>query len=140
MKPSPLSSSLVLRNKAVLVAFACAFGVALASVSPLQAANPPAMQSLADKAQKLPVSATFEKVKNNEGPPFVMKLKNESEAPLEVSVTILLSVLSHNRDKARHVPPQVIQPGKTWTVDGLAALDKVTVAAKGFAPLQLEVK
>jgi hypothetical protein len=48
--------------------------------------------------------------------------------------------MSHNRDKARHVPAHVIEAGKTWTVDGLAALDKVTVAAPGFAPLELEVK
>jgi hypothetical protein len=47
--------------------------------------------------------------------------------------------MSHNRDKARVLPLHSIPAGETWTVDGLAALDKVSVASKGYAPLELEV-
>ena len=94
----------------------------------------------AEHAPALPLTATFEKVKTDQAPPFVLKLKNTSKNPVEVSATILLSVQSHNRDKARKVPAHKIAAGDTWTIDGLAALDKVTVEGKGFAPLELEVK
>ena len=43
-------------------------------------------------------------------------------------------------DKARMVPAEVVAPGATMKIADLAALDKVTVMADGFAPLELEVK
>jgi len=122
-------------GRIVLLALTCALSVVLV---PLPFAN--AAETQAKKAPPLPVTATFEKVKSDEKPPFVLKLKNDSKQPLEVSVTILLSVMSHNRDKARVIPAHVIPAGETWKVDELAALDKVTVAAKDFAPLELEVR
>lgn len=138
MKSSP-STSFRRTGKTVLVAFACIFAITLVQL-PAFGISTPTLQPLAEKAKTLPVKATFEKVKNDDGPPFILKLKNESNAPLEVTVTIYLSVLSHNRDKARHVPAQIIEAGKTSTIGDLAALDKVTVASPGFAPLELEVK
>jgi len=99
----------------------------------------PTMQA-ADKAPALPMTATFEKVASTEKPPFVLKLKNDSKAALKVSAKVLLSVAAHNADKARMVPAEVVAPGATMKIADLAALDKVTVMADGFAPLELEVK
>jgi hypothetical protein len=135
MNPSKYSAMRRKVGRTLLLALAFAFSVALVQ---LPLAN--AAEARANKIPALPVTATVEKVKSDDKPPFVLKLKNDSKDPLEVVVTILLSVMSHNRDKARHVPAHVIPAGQTWTIDGLAALDKVSVAAKGFAPLELEVK
>lgn len=118
----------------VFLALACVFTTALVTLPRANAA-----ETSTAKAPALPVTATFEKVKSDEKPPFVLKLKNNSKKPLEVTVTILLSVMSHNRDKARVLPLHSIPAGETWTVDGLAALDKVSVVSKGYTPLELEV-
>ena len=134
MNKSKSSQPRGLFARVVLLALTCGLSVTLMSIPAAHAA-----ETQATKAPALPVKAKFEKVPSNEKPPFVLKLTNQSKQPLEVSVTILLSVMSHNRDKARVIPAQVIPAGETWTVDGLAALDKVTIAAKGFAPLELEV-
>ena len=37
------------------------------------------------------------------------------------------------------VPAHLVKAGDTWTIDGLAASDKVTVMAAGYAPLELTV-
>jgi hypothetical protein len=124
-----------------LLLSACAITVTSFSIPALNATELSTAQPLADqKAPSLPVEATFSKVKSEEAPPYVLTLKNTSNQAIEVNVTILLSVMSHNREKARHVPTHVIEAGKSWKVEGLAAADKVTVAAKGFAPLELVVK
>ena len=99
----------------------------------------PTLQA-SDKAPALPMTATFTKAASAEKPPFVLNLKNDSKAALKVSAKVLLSVVAHNADKARMVPAEVVAPGHTMTISGLAALDKVTVMADGFAPLELEVK
>jgi hypothetical protein len=138
MNPSSLTPAQPSRSFFRLCVSACALAAALVSL-PAFAAEHSAKAS-DHAAAKLPVSATFSKVKAEDAPPFVLTLKNESKDALEVTVTVLLSVMSHNRDKARHVPPHVIAAGKTWTVGELAALDKVIVEAKGYAPLELEVK
>lgn len=140
MKTSPDSSLLGFLSRAFLMSV-CALSVAALQIPALNAAELITARPLADQtAPNLPVEATFSKVKSEDMPPYVLTLKNTSSRALEVNVTVLLSVMSHNRDKARRVPAQIIEPGKTWKVEGLAAADKVTVAAKGFAPLELVVK
>ncbi|HVT74205.1 MAG TPA: hypothetical protein VHD61_13800 [Lacunisphaera sp.] len=92
----------------------------------------------ADKA--LPVTPTIENTKAKDHPPFVLKLKNNSAAPLKLSAKVLLSVVAHNADKARMVPAQNVAAGATMTIPDLAAMDKVTVKADGYAPLEVVVK
>ena len=123
-------------HTAIFLAFACILGVGFTPSANAAAAQP----AVSEKAPALPVKATFEKVKKDDAPPYVLKLKNTSKESLEVSVTVLLSVMSHNRDKARQIPAHVIAAGDTYSVADLAAMDKVTVNAKGYAPLELEVK
>lgn len=126
-------------SRTALIALGCA--LAFVSAPALRAADTAALQPLADKAPALPLTATFEKVvRSEDGPPFVLKLTNTSKDTLKVSVKILLSVFAHNTEKARNLPTQVIEAGKTWTIPELAALDKVIITADGFAPLELTVK
>ena len=133
------SNSLALRSPALL-ALAGALLISFVPLPALQATDAPTTHALADKAPSLPLTAKFEKIETQEGPPYVLKLTNTSKQSVKVSATIYLSVMSHNRDKARQVPAHVIEPGQTWIIDELAALDKVTVNADGFAPLELVVK
>ena len=107
---------------------------------PVALAEGSAAAPRADKGKPLPVQTSFEKTSVTDAPPYVLKVKNTSNGALKVSATVLLSVLSHNRDKAREHPAQAIEPGQTWTIGELAALDKVILKADGYEPLQLEVK
>lgn len=93
-----------------------------------------------EKAPALPVTATFEKTTGAEEAPYSLKLKNTSKETITVSAKILLSVAFHADSKARMVSEHAIKAGETWSIPGLAAEDKVTVMAKGFAPLELVVK
>jgi len=100
------------------------------------------LQALADnKAPALPVTTSFAKgdKAGPNGGVFVLTVKNTSAQSLKISATIVVSVASHNRPHTREVPAQVIEPGQTVTIDDLVALDKVTLNAEGFAPLELEV-
>ena len=111
-----------------LLALACAFVLSLVSVPALQAA---------DKA--LPLTATFEKVANTAGTPFVLHLKNDSKDTLKLSGKVLLSVVNHAVDKARALPEKSVEAGKVMTVTGLAGDDKVLVSAAGYATLEVKV-
>jgi hypothetical protein len=123
-------------SRNALIALGCALSLALIPVSALKAAD-----TAAPQAASLPVTAKFEKSASAEkGPPFVLTLTNTSKASLTVSAKILLSVVAHSETKARKVPAHVIAPGESWTIADLAAQDKVTVTAEGFAPLELTVK
>jgi hypothetical protein len=118
-----------------LLALACAFGLMVATVT--ATADSVAVQPLADQA--LPLSSTFEKVESTEGTPFVLNLKNDSQATLKVSGKVLLSVVHHAMDKARVLPEQTIEAGQVWSIKGLAADDRVILTAAGYAPLEVKV-
>jgi len=90
------------------------------------------------KGPSLPATATFEKVTSGEDSGlYVLNLKNESSAPLKVSATIISSVTFHANSKTRALSDHVIDAGDTWTIDHLAAADKVTISADGFASLEV---
>src|SRR5665213_2321957 len=122
--------------KSAAVALACAFTFVQA---PAARAADASLKSLEDKAPSLPLSASFAKVADAETGPYVLSLKNTSDGALKVTVKILLSVYFHADSKARNLPEHSIAAGEVWTIPGLAAADKVTVSASGYAPLELTV-
>jgi hypothetical protein len=124
--------------KSSAIALGCALALAFAQAPAARAADP-ALRSLDDKVPSLPVSASFAKVADPETGPYVLSLKNTSDSALKVTVKILLSVYFHADSKARNLPEHSIGAGEVWTVPGLAAADKVTVSASGYAPLELTV-
>jgi hypothetical protein len=123
---------------AALLAVGSAFGFAPVLTAAANAAELPALRDLDDKAPALPLAATFAKAEGEDGP-YVLSLKNTSNSTLKVSAKILLSVYFHADSKARNVPEHAVDAGQVWTIPGLAANDKVTVTADGFAPLELTV-
>lgn len=115
-----------------LLALGCALGLVFAAV--------PAVQAAEADAKALPLTAVFEKVaKVEEAPPFALHLKNTSKESLKVNLKVRLAVVAHPMAKARDINDHVIDAGQTWTVSELAAGDKVTVTAAGYAPLELVV-
>ncbi len=126
-------------RRTALIALGCVFGLALVQVPAMKAAGTATLQPLADKAPSLPLTATFEKVTGTESGPYVLTLKNDSKDALKVSAKVLLSVAFHAEAKARNVPEHAIDAGQTWSIPNLAAQDRITVTAKGFAPLELTV-
>ena len=136
-----INSPLALRAFCSTAGLACfALAITLGQMPSLHAASTPPAHPTANQGPILPLTAKFEQMKSKEAPNYVLKLTNDSKKAITASATVYLSVMSHNRDKARQVAAHVIEPGKTWTIDELAALDKVTVTAEGFAPLELVVK
>ena len=138
MNTAKIASKRSSLSRNALIALGCALSLVIVPVATLKANDaPPA----ATKAPSLPLTATFEKVATAEkGAPFVLKLTNTSKAAVTVSAKILLSVVVHSAPNSRSVPAHAIAPGQTWTISELSALDKVTVTAEGFAPLELTVK
>jgi len=98
-----------------------------------------ALQRLEDKAPSLPLTYSFEKVTDPDTGPYVLNLKNVSGDAIKVSAQVLSSVTFHANSKVRNLPEHAIDPGQVWTITELAATDKVTITAKGFAPLELTV-
>ena len=96
-------------------------------------------QPTSDQLAKLPVEHAFvkEKTGDNKGL-YTLTLKNTSAKALKVSAAVEESVTSHNKPK-NHTESSTIEPGKSWKIEALAAHDKVTVSADGFAPLSLSV-
>jgi hypothetical protein len=139
MIPTITSPRFSLR-KSALLALGCAFCAAFVSVPALKAADAVTLQSLADAAPALPLSHSFTKVEGGEKGPYVLKLKNESSTDVTVTVKILLAVVFHAETKARNLPAHKIEAGKDWSIADLAAEDKVTVTAEGYAPLEIVVK
>ena len=139
MIPTNKSTRSSLRKSAFL-ALGCAFCAAFVSVPALKASNPATLQPLADAAPALPLSHSFTKVEGGEKGPYVLKLKNESSANVTVTAKILLAVVFHAETKARNLPAHTIEAGKDWSIADLAAEDKVTLTADGFAPLEIVVK
>lgn len=98
-----------------------------------------ASQPRADKAAPaLPLSHSFEKASEG-ATPFVLTVKNDSKATLQLSGHVLLSVVNHAMDKARKLPDHSLEAGKTWTITELTADDKVILNAAGYAPLEVRV-
>ena len=126
-------------GRTALIALGCAFSLALVQLPALKAADTATLLPLADKAPSLPVTSAFEKVAGAEHGPYVLKLTSTAKAALKVNVKVLLSVAFHAEAKARHLPEQTIEAGKTLSVPDLSAQDKVVVSAAGFAPLELTV-
>ena len=122
-----------------MIVLGCALGLVFAPSPALRAASTTALPTLDDKAPSLPLTSTLDKVAGAEAGPYVLKLQNVSKDALTVSAKVLLSLPSHADRKARDVPEHVIDPGQAWTIGDLAAGDKVTITAPGFAPLELTV-
>jgi hypothetical protein len=126
-------------RRAALFALGCAFTLSFVPVSALKAADAAPTPPSTEKGPKLPLTATFEKVTGGENGPYVLKLKNVSKDPVTVSTKILLSVVFHADNKARHLPEHVIKAAEVWSIPDLASADKVILTAKGFAPLEIIV-
>ena len=120
----------VLSVRSLVAALCCALGLVF-----LMASNAKA----ADKAPSLPVTATFEKVTTDGVSGYALNLKNDSADALKVTVTITPSVVFHADAKVKTLPAHAIDAGQVWTIKDLAAGDKLSVAADGFAKLELTV-
>jgi hypothetical protein len=120
-----------------LLALACLAGLPFVAVS-VRAADDAAALPRADAAA-LPLSHSFSKVESSAGTPFVLTVKNESKASLQLSGHVLLSVVNHAMDKARKLPEHTLEAGKTWVISDLTGDDKVILSAPGFAPLEIRV-
>jgi hypothetical protein len=122
----------------VLLASSCLAAAAFLTSSALAADS--ANQPRADKvAPALPLSHSFEKSADAATTPFVLKVKNDSKATLQISGHVLLSVVNHAMDKARKLPDHSLEAGQTWTITELTADDKVILSAPGYAPLEIRV-
>ncbi len=132
------STHLAMRGSA-LMALSCALCLAIVQIPAVKAADAVALRPVEDKAPSLPLSYSFEKVTDGENGPYLLKLKNTSNDAVRASAQILSSVASHENSKVRNIPEHAIDPGQVWTIDELAATDKVTISATGFAPLELTV-
>jgi hypothetical protein len=127
------------RRAALLVLGAALFS--LAPFAAIAADDASAPQPLADQAAPLPLQATFHKTKSGENAGlFTLRLKNTSADTITATASIIVSVPVHNNPKVREEPAHAIKPGKSWSIRKLAAGDKVTVKADGFAPLELTVQ
>jgi hypothetical protein len=134
---SPSTRSYIFR--AATIAIGCVLGLVLSNGPALRAAGQVPLQSLDDKAPALPLTSSFEKVEGAEAGPYVLKLQNTSKDALKVTAQVLTSLPSHANRKTRDIPEHVIEAGQSWSIPDLAASDKVTVTAPGFAPLELTV-
>jgi hypothetical protein len=137
MTTSRFSSRLLIHWTA-LAALALASTLALVQMPTARAAGSSALTALDDKAPSLPVATSFAKADGEDGP-YVLSVKNTSGSTVNVSAKILLSVYFHADSKAKNIPAHAIDAGQTWTIPGLAATDKVTLSADGFASLELTV-
>jgi hypothetical protein len=120
--------------RTALFALTCSLGLVLSQSSVLRAAD-----SASQPAPALPVTTAFEKVTGTENGPYLLKVTNVSKQDLTLSAKVQLSMPSHADRKSREVAAKSVAPGEVLTIDGLAAADKVTVTADGFAPLSLTV-
>ncbi len=117
------------------IAFACTF----VQVPSARASGSAALGAMDDKAPSLPLDPSFEKVADAENGPYVLSLKNTSKDEVKVTAKVLLSVYFHDDLRSRNIPEHAVGAGEVWTINHLAAQDKVTLSAKGFAPLELTV-
>jgi hypothetical protein len=142
MITSDTASSRPALRRTNLLALGCALGLAFVPVAALRAADTLTPQNLADSAPalpSLPLTSSIEKTTGGENGPYVLKLKNTSTAAVKVTAKILLSVAFHAENKAKNLPEHTVEAGQVWSIADLAAADKVVLAAKGYAPLEIEV-
>lgn len=119
-----------------LLIVACALACVVPSPTISAAATDRAESSAIEQPQALPVSVWFEKaVPEDSETPMILRLKNEARESMSVGATIETSIVVPNRPKSRTVPPQVVPPGGTLSIDKLAPDDRVTLTAEGFDPL-----
>jgi hypothetical protein len=140
--PHPMSISNTARSvigRTALIALGCAFSLAIVQISTAKAGGAAMLRPLDDQAQSLPVTTSFDKGTDPDLGPYILNIKNTSKDGLKVSVKIHLSVAFHANNKDRNIADHTIDSGQTWTVTDLASGDKITVAAEGFAPLELTV-
>ncbi len=121
-----------------MAALGSAFALALVQIPSVKAADVATFKVMDDKAPSLPVTATFAKADGEDGP-YVLSVKNSSYNSIKVSGKVLLGVFFHADSKSRIIPEHEIDAGQVWTIPGLAANDKVTLNAPGFAALELTV-
>jgi hypothetical protein len=133
LKASP---SRISTKRAAAVLLGLAFVLGPIGIPAARAAD--ATPAASDKVPSLPLTPAFAKVDGDNGP-YVLNLKNISTDSIKVNAKILLSVAFHAESRARTITAHVIEAGQVWTITGLAADDKVTITADGFAPLQLTV-
>jgi hypothetical protein len=124
----------------IAVASFAALLLTVGSTSAAPAADNANLHPLSDQAAKLPLEHSFNKEKTGEyAGLYTLTLKNTSAAAVKVNVLVERSVVVHNRPKSETLPAETIKPGASMKVEVLAAHDKVTVTADGFAPLHLTV-
>lgn len=86
----------------------------------------------------VPVTVAFEKAAGDDGP-YVATVTNTSSGALTVQVSVHQSVKSHNRPMNVNHPEETIAAGGSTKVKGLAAHDKVKIAAKGHTEVEIAV-
>jgi hypothetical protein len=123
-------------RRAAMIALGCALGLVFFQIPTIKAADSVALRPLDDKLPDLPLTGSFDKADGDNGP-YVLNLKNTSGDSIRASGTVYLSVASHGDKKSRDIPEHVVARGEVWTLTGLAAGDKVTISAAGYAPLEL---
>ena len=132
-----MKSTNLIQMRSLILALGSAFSLAL-FVAPAARAETPALRPLADSAA-VPVTATFEKVSADGVNGYALNLKNVSSDTLKLTVTITPSVVFHADAKVKTLPEHAVDAGQTWTIKDMAAGDKLSVAADGFAKLELTV-
>jgi len=123
-----------------LVALFAIFALVLGALTSITHAGPAELQPLADKAAaKLPVTGTFAKGTPGEnGGPYALTLTNTSSEKLTVNATIVWSVTSHNRANTIKLPAKELAAGASWTINDLAAEDRVLLSAEGYENLEFK--
>ena len=125
-------------NRASLVALACSLGIALLPLPAMRAADAASLAPLDDHLQPVPLASSVDKADGDNGP-YVLSLKNTSGDSIRASGTVQLSVASHGDKKTRDIPEHVVGRAEVWTINGLAAGDKVTIMAQGYSPLEVSI-
>jgi hypothetical protein len=135
----PRTSTSRTSSFAALLALACALVIAAAQTQATAATENAVLRPLADESPSLPVTTTFEKSADADSGPYVLKVLSVAKDTLVVNAKIVASVVSHGDTKERNLPAHTLEVGQTWSITGLAATDKVTLTAKGYASVELTV-
>ncbi|MEZ5277141.1 MAG: hypothetical protein R3F07_12240 [Opitutaceae bacterium] len=123
-----MTTSRLLRSRLTAILLSTVFAVSLALPS----------ATAGDDAPALPLTASFGAGTPGENSgPYALTLTSTADHALTVTATITFSVQSHNRPQTKVLADHEIAAGGSWTIDDLAAQDKVVVTAEGYAPLEL---
>lgn len=98
------------------------------------------LQPLAEKsAPQVPLSGTFARGTPGEnGGPYALTVTNTSKQKLSVSGMVVWSVTSHNRANTIKLPARELAAGESWTIDDLAAEDRVIFEAEGYEKIEFK--